>query len=465
MQTVSIPRVVVAGLAGDAGKTLVSLGLALAARRAGVAVRAFKKGPDYIDTAWLAWASGHTARNLDTYLMGFDGAAASFAAHGCVNGLNVIEGNRGVFDGTDVRGTHSTAELAKAIDAPVLLVINATKATRTVAACVLGCQRLDPDVRFAGVILNEVGTARQERILRESIEQICGIPVLGSVPRLRTCLMPGRHLGLVTPGDHPSAGALGEQLLTGVGDCLDLEGILACARSANMMVRDNVMGAGTKPRNLTVGYIKDRVFTFYYPENLEALEAAGAKLAPIDSLTAQDLPGELDALYIGGGFPETHVDALSGNAPFLRALNDGAARGLPIYAECGGLMLLSRAIRSGGRSHPMSGVLPFEVEMCPSPQGHGYVRLKVDRPNPFYPVGLEIKGHEFHYSRVVAGCDPPPTACSVERGAGCFKGRDGALAGNVWASYTHIHALGVPAWADGVAKAAAAYSASRRALV
>jgi cobyrinic acid a,c-diamide synthase len=462
MHSVSIPRVVIAGLSGDAGKTVVSLGLALAARGAGVPVRCFKKGPDYIDAAWLAWASGHPARNLDTYLMGFQGAAASFAAHGCADGLNIIEGNRGVFDGADTSGTHSTAELAKAIDAPVLLVIDATKATRTVAACVLGCQKLDPAVRFAGVILNSVATTRHERVLREAIEQVCGIPVLGSIHRLADGLLPQRHLGLITPAEYPFAAALENQLMSGVAASLDLERILGCARAANPIADAGAASPALRSQPLTIGYIKDRAFTFYYPENLEALEAAGAKLAPIDSLTAPDLPEQLDALYIGGGFPETHADALAGNPGFLRALNDRAARGLPVYAECGGLMLLSRAIRTGGTAHQMAGVLPFEVEVCPSPQGHGYVQAKVDRQNPFFPVGLELKGHEFHYSRVLPASPAPPTACAVERGTGCFEGRDGVIANNVWAGYTHIHALGMPAWADGLMRAAAAHNAGRR---
>ncbi len=465
MQSVSIPRVVVAGLSGDAGKTVVSLGLSLAARRAGIPVRGFKKGPDYIDAAWLAWASGHPARNLDTYLMGFHGAAASLRAHGCPNGLNIIEGNRGVFDGTDAHGTHSTAELAKVIDAPVLLVVNAGKATRTVAACILGCQKLDPAVRFAGVVLNSLGTARHEHVLREAIEQICGIPVLGAIHRLRDCLLPQRHLGLVTPAEHPFAAALEEQLMSGVAAFLDFERILACANAASPLAHAGSASPVARSQTVTIGYIKDRAFTFYYPENLEALEAAGAKLALIDSLSAPDLPAELDALYIGGGFPETHADALAGNPAFLRALNDAASRGLPIYAECGGLMLLSRAIWTGGVAHQMAGVLPFEVEICPSPQGHGYVRANVDRQNPFFPVGLEIKGHEFHYSRVLAGSPLPPTACAVERGTGCFEGRDGVFTQNVWASYTHIHALGAPAWADCLMRAAANYNSSRRVLV
>jgi cobyrinic acid a,c-diamide synthase len=387
--------------------------------------------------------------------MGFPAAAASLQAHGCAEGLNVVEGNRGLFDGLDAAGTHSTAELAKALNAPVILVVNATKATRTAAACVLGCQRMDPELRVAGVILNEVANGRHEAVLRESIEKVCGIPVVGAIRRLRECLLPGRHLGLVTPAEHSASGALERQLAEEVAPGLDLAAILAlCERSACAAAAEKRPAAGA---TVTVGYLKDRAFTFYYPENLEALEGAGARLAQIDSLNAAALPEGLDALYIGGGFPETNAGALSGNPGFLRALGDAAGRGLPVYAECGGLMLLSRAIHMSGTAYPMAGVLPFEVEVCSTPQGHGYVEARVDRANPFLPVGLAFRGHEFHYSRALAGGPPPETACAIERGAGCFPGRDGVVTHRVWASYTHIHAAGVPAWADGMLHAAREY--------
>lgn len=190
------------------------------------------------------------------------------------------------------------------------------------------------------------------------------------------------------------------------------------------------------------------------PENLEALQAAGAKLAGISSLTSSCLPDSLDALYIGGGFPETHAEALSGNTGFLASLRQAAAAGLPVYAECGGLMLLSRALTWRGSRYPMAGVLPCEVEVCDAPQGHGYSELLVDVDNPFFAAGTRIKGHEFHYSRILLDGEAPPTACAVVRGTGCFAGRDAMLTGNVWAAYTHLHAIGTPEWARGMIRAA-----------
>lgn len=462
MTTHGSPRLVVAGASGDSGKTLVSLALLLAASYRGLAVRAFKKGPDYIDAAWLAWASGHRARNLDTFLMGFDRAVSSFALHAVPNGLNLVEGNRGLYDGVDSRGTHSTAELAKAIAAPVLLVLNATKVTRTAAAWVLGCQRLDPEVRFAGVILNQVSTARHERTLREAILSACGIPVLGVVPRIaRADLLPERHLGLVTPEEHPCPGKLRQELLR-LTTAVDVERILAIAFAAPALVsQDSPIVDLPDGHGLTIGYLKDSAFTFYYSENLEALEFSGATLVPIPALSQSALPEALDALYIGGGFPETHAAKLSANRTFLESLRAAVQLGLPVYAECGGLMLLSRAILWQERRYPMAGVLPFEVEVCPGPQGHGYTELVVDRPNPFFSKGLILRGHEFHYSRVLLGGSVPQTACSVVRGTGCCEHRDGIVAGNVWASYTHLNALATPEWAAGMLNVARQFARGR----
>ncbi len=226
-----LPRVVVAGLGGDSGKTLTSLSLLLLLSKTGLGVTAFKKGPDYIDAAWLTWASGRPARNLDTWMMGSDAVVRSFWTHAESDGLNLIEGNRGLYDGFDAQGSHSTAEMAKWLHAPVLLVLNATKMTRTAAALVLGCQRLDPEVRIAGVILNQVANRRHESVLREAIVSACGVPVLGVVPRGREeMLLPGRHLGLVMPEEHPEIGGLQRNLLALTKSRFDLKKIMEIAR-------------------------------------------------------------------------------------------------------------------------------------------------------------------------------------------------------------------------------------------
>lgn len=442
------PRLVVAGLSGDSGKTVVSLGLLLIARERGVETAAFKKGPDYIDAAWLRWASGREARNLDTYLMGFDKAKSSFASHATGEGLNVIEGNRGLYDGFDAKGTHSTAELAKALGAPVLLVINATKVTRTVAALVLGCQRLDPQVIFAGVVLNHVAGKRHERVIRQAIEESCGLRVLGALPRgAGNVLLPGRHLGLVTPEEHPRLSDLSSSVMALCRGSLDWEAILAASQGAPAIeVPPASEPAMPSAGRIRIGVVKDSAFTFYYPENIEALESLGAEIVPVSPLRDEAFPKDIRALYAGGGFPETHAHVLSANTAWLQGLRKACENGLPVYAECGGLMLLSRAIHWEGRRYPMAGAIPVEVAVHPMPQGHGYAELEVDRENPFFQLGLRLKGHEFHYSAIVPSEAPISTACRVVRGAGVGGGRDAIIANNVWASYTHIHAAGTPEW-------------------
>jgi cobyrinic acid a,c-diamide synthase len=461
-------RIVVAGLSGDSGKTLVSLALALGARDRGVNVRGFKKGPDYIDASWLAWATTAPARNLDTFLMGDDGARRAFGCHAARGAgagsavLNLIEGNRGLFDGMDAAGTHSTAALAEVLASPVLLVIDARKMTGTAAALVRGCQVTAPRLRIGGVVLNRVAGGRHETVTREAIERGCGVRVLGAVPRLEESdLLPGRHLGLLTPHEHDAKGRLAERLRTIAREALDLDRILECAEAAPSLDDEalqigTLSAPGSTGQPVTIGYLSDSAFSFYYPENLEALEARGARLAPLSSLSGDALPVTLDALYIGGGFPETHAARLSVNTALLDSLRARAAAGLPIYAECGGLMLLANSVSWQGVRHEMAGVLPVDVVMLAKPQGHGYVVLSVDRPNPFFEIGREIRAHEFHYSHVTG--DLPATACSVLRGTGCGGGRDAMVTGSIWASYAHMHAGGTPEWADGMVAAARRYN-------
>ena len=444
----------------------MSLGLLLTAQRRGLSVRAFKKGPDYIDAAWLGWATGSPVHNLDTFLMGFENAVGSFTSNATPGGLNLIEGNRGLYDGFDARGTHSTAELAKALRAPVVLAVDATKVTRSAAAMVLGCQRLDPEVDIVGVILNRVSGPRHEQVLRESIEAACGIPVLGAIPRIpRDSLLPERHLGLVVPEEYTGTKSLGETLEVLFEGRLEFEKLWKLACSAPNLdparkAKPDLPGG----KGLKVGYLRDSAFTFYYPENLGQLKSAGAELIPISALSAASLPEDIDALYMGGGCPETHGEALSANKRFLVSLWRAVDSGLPVYAECGGLMLLSRAILWKIWKYRMAGILPFEVEVCARPQGHGYIELSVDTPNPFFPQGLVLKGHEFHYSRIVPGHSLLNTACAVRRGVGSWHDRDGMIMRNLWASYTHLHALGTPEWAQGLLNAARRFAVQKSAV-
>ncbi|NOZ95157.1 MAG: cobyrinate a,c-diamide synthase, partial [Acidobacteria bacterium] len=449
------PRLVIAGLAGDSGKTLVSLGLAGILRSQGMAVAPYKKGPDYIDAAWLGAAAGRPGRNLDTFMMPPAGIGRSLAAAAAAD-LVLVEGNRGLHDGMDAAGTHSTAELAKRIGAPVVLVVDVTKATRTVAALVLGCRLLDPEVELAGVILNRVATGRQERLIRRAVEKEAGVSVLGAVPRLgEGGPLPGRHLGLVTVGDHPAAAEALARAAWLVEGSVDVDRMVAMARERSRPVELRVARAPSPVGRARVAVARDEAFCFYYPENLEALEAAGAELSFFSPLEDRSVPSGAGALYLGGGFPELHARALADNRSLRRDLVTLCGDGLPVYAECGGLMALARELVVEGERFPMAGVLDLVVEQGTRPRGHGYVVANVGEENPWYPVGTTLRGHEFHYSRVIDGADAGRTVLELKRGMGVDEGRDGIVAGTVWASYLHLHAWTAPGWAGRMVRMAA----------
>ena len=455
-----------AGTGGDCGKTLAAIGLAAAWRREGTTVMPFKKGPDYIDSAWLTLAAGRPARNLDTWMMGAEKALCSFTRYADEDGINLIEGNRGLHDGEDARGTHSSAALAKLLGTPVVLLIPTIKVTRTSAAIVLGLKMLDPDVNIAGVILNSVATSRQESIIRRAIGDETGLPVIGAIPRLREDPLPGRHLGLITPSEHDTAVRAVELAADLVAKSVDMPNLIEIARSAKSIHYDDhseLIVSDRSGEGIRIGFFKSSAFTFYYPENLELLESFGIDLIPIDPIEYSTLP-DLDGLYIGGGFPETHVAMLSGNSSFLRSVADAAGRDLPIWAECGGLMFLSRSIRWKDRNYPMAGVYPVDVVLTERPQGHGYQEVVVDTPNPFIETGTILRGHEFHYSR--ADLEPGITTIfDVKRGVGLGQKRDGMLMKNALACYLHLHSAGTPQWAHGLLKAAVNYHDNRNKLV
>ena len=468
--TLSHPRLVIAGTGGDSGKTLVSLSLLIAWRRRGLQCAAFKKGPDYIDRAWLAWAAQMPARNLDAFLAPASSLRLSFLEAAAGARVSVVEGNRGLHDGLDGAGTYSTAELAKMLEAPVVLLLDATKVTRTAAAVALGCRQLDPNCNVAGVILNRVAGARHERVLREAVTQITGLPVLGVIRRQADlgALLPDRHLGLVTPEEHGHRHALETRLADLAEESLDLDGLLRIADSAPTMTAptstpslrpcvgpvdeafNSVPAVSAEP--VRVGYFRDAAFTFYYPENLAGLETEGATLVPISALVREPLP-ELDALYIGGGFPETQAAALADNDVLRRAVCRASEAGLPIYAECGGLMYLAESFAWQGQTYPMAGVFPLRLAVEKRPQGHGYMEVVVDDVNPIFPSGSRLRGHEFHYSRIVERGEIT-TVYAVKRGTGAGQGRDGLVVRNTMASYLHLHALGSPEWARGLVAAA-----------
>ena len=458
------PRVTISGLSGDSGKTAVACGLLASLRERGMNVSGFKKGPDYIDAAWLSLSAAKPARNLDTYMMGFARAKESFLRHACPDGINIIEGNRGLFDGVDEKGTHSTAELAKLLQSPVIIVHNVSKMTRTSAASILGCIKLDPALNIAGVILNHVAGERHYVVARKAIEETTGVRVLGGIPRLSgDMVIPSRHLGLSTPGELHGRSDLLHRLKTILDNSVDMAAVLDVCRSAPPLevpafpdqepARESATGA------VTIGFLRDGSFSFYYPENLEALAREGANLIPISPSKSAGL-GSLDALYIGGGFPEIHADELASNKRLMEAIVRSVENGLPVYAECGGLMYLAKDVVWHEKRCPLCGVLPIVVQVCDKPQGHGYSSMTVDTANPFFETGTVLKGHEFHYSKIVERDAGLKTSLAVTRGTGCFDGRDGLTYKNVFASYIHLHASAAPEWVTGMMQCARAYKLS-----
>jgi len=461
MQSISYPRIVIGGLSGDSGKTVLSCGIIACLREKGMNVSAFKKGPDYIDTAWLGLVSGKPARNLDTYLMGFPKVKNSFLKNAAKSDISLIEGNRGLFDGVDSLGTHSTAELAKLLKAPVIIIQNLTKVTRTAAATILGCKKLDPDLNIAGVILNQVAGERHLKVAQDAIEETTGIPVLGSIPKLQNdYVLPSRHLGLITPDEYDRNSDFISDLKKIVNDHVDIPEVIKIANDLSLLdyegnksINHELASAEEKVR---IGYFKDQSFTFYYPENLELLREAGADLVAISAFRDSDL-NDLDSVYIGGGFPETSLTRLELNKQMMHSLKELAEGGLPVYAECGGLMYLAREVERKDQKHMLTGILPISIKMHDKPQGHGYYRAIVDSENPYFKAGTQLNGHEFHYSSIHEFDENIKSVLSVIRGNGCFNQRDGLIYKNVFASYLHLHALASPEWVTGMIACARKY--------
>jgi len=471
-------KIIIAAMRGGAGKTILSIGIIAAWRARGYQIAPFKKGPDYIDAGWLALAAGRPCYNLDSFLIAPDNLRESFYSHTPENHIAVIEGNRGLYDGSDQHGSTSTAELSKMLDIPVILCLDCTKSTRTVAATVLGCLHFDPQVNIAGVVLNRVAGQRHETVIRRTVEQRCGLSVLGAIPKLRKQRFPERHMGLVPIPEHVWAGKAIKAAADVAAQYIDLDKLLDIAqpkhqpstefgtsRTESVTSASSVQASittlpamNTQPTdNLRIGIAKDSAFQFYYAENLEALETLGAELIYISPLTDPAIP-EIDALYIGGGFPETHAQELADNITFRTALKSLAENGLPVYAECGGLIYLGESMVLDETTYPMTGLLPIVFGLSAHPKGHGYTVIAVRRENPFFETGAEIKGHEFHYSYILKWKgDPGDLAFDMRRGTGFTDGRDGICHQNILAAYTHIHALGTPSWAPAMLRNAQKY--------
>ena len=464
MSNTPIPAIIVSGLRGGGGKTITALSLTALLKTNNYNVTCFKKGPDYIDAGWLAKASGRHCYNLDTFMMTPEQALRSYIEHSSEADITVIEGNRGLFDGVDHKGTYSTAELAKLLQIPVIITVDCTKTTNTIAALVLGCQTMDPEVQIGGIVLNRIATSRQESVIRRAIEERCGLPVVGAIPRLKNDPFPERHMGLTPFQEHKGI----EESISAVGELgtnyLDLDAILAIAKTSGPLSANHPESEHPSPitprPSPQIGIIRDSAFQFYYQENLEELEKRGAEIIEVSPLKEKALP-DIDALYIGGGFPETHAIALADNIEFRRSLCTEIEKGLPVYAECGGLMYLGESITLENKTYPMVGIFPIKFGMRKKPNAHGYTIVEAGTNNPYFREGTILKGHEFHYSEVLSINEKNlQMGFTNKRGRGIIDNKDGICYKNVLAAYTHLHAVGSPEWADGIIKCAVRYKNS-----
>lgn len=468
-QRISVPGLVIAGLSGGSGKTVISLGITAAWKSLNREVASFKKGPDYIDAGWLAKAAGRPCYNLDTFLCTSSQVKSSFYKKSLNTDIAVIEGNRGLYDGIDTDGKTSTAEIAKLLNLPVLLVLDCTKSTRTMAALVMGCMHFDPELDIMGVVLNRIAGKRHEGKVRDNIKKFCDIPVFGAVPKLNMENFPERHMGLVPYMESSFAAASINSAAKTAKENIDLDALYkACikksddspsdpARSVNKPGLSCCSRAENLKKSIVIGIIRDSAFQFYYPDNLEALEEKGAELKFISPLRESSIP-PVDAIYMGGGFPETHARELTSNKAFRDNLKQLAKDGMPIYAECGGLIFLGKNMHLDGEVFPMTGILPVSFGLSKRPVGHGYTRVKVIHKNPFYKIGEIIKGHEFRYSSIIdIAYQNEDMAFVMERGKGIIDKMDGFCRYNVLGTYTHIMATATPSWAAVMIKKAIQY--------
>ncbi|MDG2354272.1 MAG: cobyrinate a,c-diamide synthase [Gammaproteobacteria bacterium] len=428
----------------SSGKTVVSLGLCAAFKAQSLNVQAFKKGPDYIDPIWLSQASGNPCYNLDFYNMSESEIIALYRQYASQSDIAIIEGNKGLYDGMSVTGGDANADMAKLLDTSVILVVDATGITRGVAPLVSGYQAFDKDVIIAGVILNKVAGERHESKLVQAIEHYTDIPIVGAIRRSKELIIDERHQGLMPANETPESQNFIDRAAEHITDQVDLSA-LVISNKAKVKSLPPIVNNATK--TLTVAVAKDSAFGFYYPDDLNAFESLGVDLVYFDALADKQLP-KADALFIGGGFPEMQLDALSENQSLLSDIKIKIEAGLPTYAECGGLMYLSRQITHQGKTHKMVGVIKADTLMTPKPIGRGYVQLAPTEQHPWGKVSEKIYAHEFHYSKL-ENIDPKTHyAYEVLRGVGVDNKHDGILTHNLLATYSHLRNVGGNHWVE-----------------
>ena len=433
------PTIVVAGVRSGVGKTTIATGIMAALTRRGYRVQPFKAGPDYIDPSYHQIACGAPSRNLDTWLLPHPTVLELFQRAAGRKQISIVEGVMGVFDGhSSLTEDGSTAELAKLLNAPVILVADAGKVARSVAAEILGYQKFDPDLRIAGVILNGVGSPRHLEFCQPQIEATTGLPVLGYLPRRDEFIQPERHMGLIPTVEGTVADRWYDAIANQVEETFDLDRIVQIAATCHPpSAQAAAYPLETKPKRARIAIAQDKAFSFYYQDSLDMLEAWGAELAPFSPLEDQHLPPGAGGIYIGGGFPEMFAAQLAANTPMLASIQDAVGRGVPVYGECGGLMYLGRSLSDlEGNQHSMVGVIPAVSAMSDERLVLGYREVESRTDNPLMGRGHRVRAHEFHWSTLEA---PPTDEESVYRVVDQENRPDGFHVGSVWASYVHIH--------------------------
>ncbi|MEE9201588.1 MAG: cobyrinate a,c-diamide synthase [Dehalococcoidia bacterium] len=459
----AVKAVVIAGTTSGVGKTTVATGIMAALTRRGLKVQPFKAGPDYIDPSYHTWASGRPSRNLDTWLLPHQAVAELFQRATSGTDIAVIEGVMGLYDGHSSLGeAGSTAELAKLLGAPVVLVVDAHGAARSLAAMVGGYAAFDPALRLGGVVLNGTGSPGHIDLCREAIESATGIPVLGGLPRHEGLRLPERHLGLVPMVEGPAGREYLERLVAQVESAIDLDRLVKLAgEAAPPYTTPTLFPTRHQPPRTRLAVAQDRAFSFYYEDSLDLLRAWGAEVVPFSPLKDSALPPGVDGIYLGGGFPELYAGELAENRGMQEAIRRAAQDGVPVYGECGGLMYLGQGIRDfEGREFPMVGLVPACSVLQPALLGKGrrltlgYRTVRALRHGPLLRQGEEVRGHEFHWSVLEEDTGDSRRAYRVIDQGGR---REGFHTGSVLASYIHLHLASRPFLAQRLVEACQRY--------
>jgi cobyrinic acid a,c-diamide synthase len=442
----------IAGTSSGVGKTTVTLALLAAMRRRGMSVQPFKGGPDFLDTGHHSRIAGRVARNLDTWMLSHEANSELLEQASQGADAIIVEGMMGLFDGKDgITEAGSSAEIAKLLKLPVVLVLDASKTARSIAATVLGFESFDTELALAGIILNKVASERHFKMLETAIKSACRTRVFGWLPREAAIAIPERHLGLHAAEELDDSGATERQIevLAGLAEThLDLNALFSLECGLDFE-HSSLVSPETSKDPIRIGVARDRAFCFYYEDNLDLLRRNGAELLFFSPLTDESLPSNLDALYLGGGYPELYAETLSTNHSMLGSIRAFAASGRPIYAECGGMIYLARQLASvNEQTYGLAGVLPLQFEMTNKLVQFGYVTLELTRNCILGPVGARMRGHSFHYSRVVdhsLGDDSSvETSYRVEYSLSKKSEDEGYRVGNILASYIHLHFRSAP---------------------